>query len=571
MDACDPTATGALRSLADQCRAWVVLLAGAAGGALALAGAAKAAEVEDDAAPVAAGCAIDDEQLLANGAVIREIVVENLNIFDTDDPAEDKALFRLMNRLHVRTRASVIHEQLLFEQGQPFDRKRLEETERLLRTTSYLYDAEIMVVACEDDAVDVLVRTQDLWTLQPGIYLSRSGGETRTGVEIEDENFLGRGGSVLLGYRQDEERTSLRLGYSDRNLGGRWLSLATTVEDNSDGHVFAFSLERPFYSLDTRRAGGGRLRDEKSEQQVFSLGKKVGRFTQDVGLVDVFFGASDGLRDGWVTRWRGGLVYDDREFGNAADSLEPALVPENRRLIYPYIGYDLIENRYLQVANLDQIHRTEDVPVGAEFRLRLGMLAPGLGADRSGIIFSGAARRGFGDPGRVFWDLEAHTDGRVESGNLRNAIIGGAVRWYLRQSERRLLFATLFGDVSEELDLDNPLEIGGDTGLRGYPLRYQRGDARAHFTLEQRYFTDYYLWRVFRVGGAAFFDAGRVWGNNPYGGENLGLLTDVGLGLRLGNTRSSIGRMIHIDVAFPLNGDSSIDSVQLLLSGKRSF
>lgn len=548
-----------------------MLLAGAAGAALVPAGVAAAAAGEDDAAPVAAGCAIDDERLLANAAVIRKIVVENLNIFDTDDPAEDKALFRLMNRLHVRTRASVIREQLLFEQGEPFDPKLLEETERLLRTTSYLYDAQIKVVACEDDAVDVLVRTQDLWTLQPNIYLSRSGGESRTGIELEDENFLGRGGSVLLGYRQDEERTSLRVGYSDRNIGGRWVSLATTVEDNSDGHVFDFSLERPFYSLDTRRAGGGRLRDERSEQQVYSLGKKIGRFRQDVGLVDLYFARSDGLRDGWVTRWRGGLVYDDRGFDNVAGSVDPALVPEDRRLIYPYIGYDVIENRYLRAANLDQIHRTEDLLVGAEYRFRLGMLAPGLGADRSGFIFSGAARRGFGDPGHVFWNLEAHTDGRIESGDMRNAIIGGTVRWYLRQSERRLLFATLFGDVSEELDLDNPLEIGGDIGLRGYPLRYQRGDARAQFTLEQRYFTDYYLWRVFRVGGAAFFDAGRVWGNNPYGGKNLGLLTDVGLGLRLASTRSSIGRMIHIDVAFPLNGDSSIDAVQLLLSGKRSF
>jgi outer membrane translocation and assembly module TamA len=102
-------------------------------------------------------------------------------------------------------------------------------------------------------------------------------------------------------------------------------------------------------------------------------------------------------------------------------------------------------------------------------------------------------------------------------------------------------------------------------------LRYQRGERRAQFTIEQRYFTDYYLWRLFRVGGAIFFDAGRVWGRDPFGSENLGLLRDVGFGLRLSSTRSSVGKMIHIDFAFPLDGDPSIDSFQFLVEGKRSF
>mgnify|MGYP000473531941 CR=1 FL=1 len=46
---------------------------------------------------------------------------------------------------------------------------------------------------------------------------------------------------------------------------------------------------------------------------------------------------------------------------------------------------------------------------------------------------------------------------------------------------------------------------------------------------------------------------------------------NVGFGLRLASTRSSLGKMIHIDLAFPLDGDPSIDSVQFLVEGKRSF
>jgi hypothetical protein len=527
-----------------------------------------ASEEEGD---VAAACEVSAAALESADARIGKVSIHAENIFDLDDPAENNALFRTMNRLHVRTRDSVIARQLLFRSGEPFVAQQMDESERLLRASAYLYDAEIRIAACDGQSVDLEVHTRDVWTLKPGISLSRSGGENRIGFDIQEDNFLGRGGSVRYARRIDEERRSTEIGYADRNLGGRWIALDTTVADNSDGHVASFGIQRPFYSLDTRWAAGTRLLDERREEGVYSLGDEIGKFRQDIEYLDLYGGVSRGLRDGWVTRWLAGVVYDNRQFDNSSEPIEPALVPEDRKLLYPFLEYQLVEDRFQRAANLDQIHVTEDVSLGAEIRLRLGLLSEKLGADRRGAMFGVVARRGYGDPLHMLWDFSARAYGRLESGEVNNALVGGMARWHLRQSERRLLFASIRGEVAENLDLDNPLEIGGDNGLRGYPLRYQRGDARAQFTIEQRFFTDYYLWRLFRVGGAVFFDAGRVWGENPYGGENLGWLKDVGLGLRLGSTRSSIGRMIHIDLAFPLDGDPSIDSVQFLVEGKRTF
>lgn len=113
--------------------------------------------------------------------------------------------------------------------------------------------------------------------------------------------------------------------------------------------------------------------------------------------------------------------------------------------------------------------------------------------------------------------------------------------------------------------------IGGDTGLRGYPLRYQTGDSKFLFTMEQRYFWDWYPFRLFRIGGAIFADVGRTWGDSPVDGENKGWLSDVGFGFRFAPTRAGARKMLHLDIAFPLNGDSSIDEVQILLEAKRRF
>jgi hypothetical protein len=69
-----------------------------------------------------------------------------------------------------------------------------------------------------------------------------------------------------------------------------------------------------------------------------------------------------------------------------------------------------------------------------------------------------------------------------------------------------------------------------------------------------------------------FFDMGKAFGDPLLGpSEDYGLLKDVGFGLRLGSTRSALGNVLHLDVAFPLDGPKSVDQVQFLVQTKRSF
>ena len=89
------------------------------------------------------------------------------------------------------------------------------------------------------------------------------------------------------------------------------------------------------------------------------------------------------------------------------------------------------------------------------------------------------------------------------------------------------------------LAVADTLLLGGDNGLRGYPLRYQSGERRALFTVEERAFTDRYVWRLFRICGAAFFDAGRAWGGNNINTLNPGWLSNAGFGLRILSARAA--------------------------------
>ena len=85
-----------------------------------------------------------DGELEAAGAVIGKIEIDTRNIFDQTDPREINGLFRLANRLHIRTKHSSIRAQLLFASGDRYRARALAETERALRLLPYVYDLSLI-------------------------------------------------------------------------------------------------------------------------------------------------------------------------------------------------------------------------------------------------------------------------------------------------------------------------------------------------------------------------------------------------------------------------------------------
>lgn len=511
------------------------------------------------------------QELEAAGAIIGTIHFEIQPIFDTDDERESGWAYRQANRFHIPTRQSVIEAQLNFQSGERFEQRKLEETERSLRQNSYLHDARIRPTRYHDGKVDITVSTREIWTLTPGFSLSRTGGENRTKIEIEELNLAGTGAGLTLQHRRDFDRTSNSIGYSNRNLAGTRVVLGLGYVNANDGKTQDVNLARPFFSLDSRWSAGLRWFDQNSDQRIFSLGNSAAAFHKEQRFVDAFGGWSKGLNNGWTRRYFAGFVSNEAAFSAPRTTALPSLLPTNRKLNYPYLGFELIEDRFSTIENLQQIGRTEDLFLGTRISARIGWSATGLGATQEGLVYSATVERGFGSPERHLLLVDGGVSGRRDNSRSANVLSTARARYAYRRSEKSLAFASLEARVGKRLDTDNLQVIGGSSGLRGYPQRYQSGDSRALFTVEQRYYTDWYPFRVVRVGGAVFFDAGRSWGTNPAGEPKQGWLKDIGFGLRLVSTRGITSKTIHLDLAFPLDGDSSVDDVQLLLEAKQTF
>jgi len=523
-----------------------------------------------------AASSCEADRSTAEGKTVREVHVVTQNIFNPDRTGENKLLFRWADKLHIVTRPEVIERQVLLKPGDEFSEQEAAESERILRKNRYLYDAEIRPVAVTDGQVDLEVVTRDVWTLQGGVSFHRSGGANSTRFEIEDVNFLGMGKGISLSHGSSVDRTSNLFSYSDPSLFGTHSRLQLDYADNSDGSLRSLTLERPFYSLDTRWALGLQASGEDRSDPLYDRGHVIDRFQHRKDLVGVYAGISPGLSDRHTHRWLVGFTLDRDRFANAPDFETSAPPLENRTLAYPWIRYDYLQDGYFTSRDLDRLQRTEDVNTGRQLHLRLGYSSTAWGGTQDRLIMDSSASLGWKPTPRQLVLASVEGGSRLGGGGAENLLVGGSVRYYLRDFGNNLLYVGASADVAHELDRERQLLLGGDNGLRGYPLRYLQGDRRFLLTVEQRFFGNREVFHLLHLGAAVFFDAGSAWFENRDGqasrtAAQRELLRDIGLGLRFGSSRSARGTLVHLDLAFPLDGDRSLKSLQWLVSTSDTF
>lgn len=511
------------------------------------------------------------EALEAAGATIGQIAIDAQEIFDLSRPGEDFWAFRLANRLHVNTEDGVIRRRLLVRPGDPLVARRLAESERLLRAEKFLYSARVEPVAYCGGVADLAVETRDVWSLKAGTGLTRKGGENTWHIEVQDANFLGRGTDLELSYENDVDRSTLLARYRDKDFLFRRLRLDLNLADRSDGALVDLGLSRPFYSLETPWAAGVRLvRDHRIDRR-FRLGKTLDGFDVEQRFAELSAGLSTGLRGDYTYRAHAGLTYDEVDFSWKPGEALVLGVPLPRRLAYPWIAVETVEEGFLKERNLDRIDRIEDLNLGRRASASLGFAAKDLGSDRNALLFSASYADGFTGTRNDLFLVSTKLSGRWREGGVENGRLAAEGRLLRRTFGRHLLAVTLRLAATVKLDPESQLLLGGDNGLRGYPLRYQEGNRQVLFSIEQRFFDSREFFHLLRFGAAVFFDAGQGWSVGEPGPKSLGLLHNIGVGLRVATSRSANAAMIHLDLAYPLYGPRDVRKLQWLVTTSDTF
>ena len=509
--------------------------------------------------------------LEAVGATIGEIRIQPQNIFDLTDPREDNFLYRIANAIHVVTRPDVVRKTLLFKTGDRLSLRVIEESERLLRSTLQVYNVRIRPIAVHEGVVnrtvDLEVVTRDRWTLDPSLSVSRTGGANSDRVGLKEANLFGTGTTVGYSRSSNVDRTSNTFNISHPHALGPFVNASYAYADTSDGRSWALAASQPFYALDSRRALGASLDSNVRSEAVYVSGINTGTYRHEQSNANAFAGWSGGLIDGWTRRHTVGMSYEDNTYTRIAGESPEGELPSDLTLAAPYYRFELIQDRFRTGVNYTQIAKPEDFNLGLSLTAQLGRSLSWLGSTRQQWIYSTSIAKGYDVAERGQLRTNASFSGRYATASEQQLSTLGA-QYFHRQQGSLTFYAAFTGSTVRNPDVPNPLTLGGDNDLRGYPLRYQSGNKSVLVNLEERAYTDWYPFRLVRVGGAVFYDGGRAWGGSNPNTANSGWLSDVGFGLRLLTDRSAVGNVLHIDLAFPLNREPGIDAVQLLVYTK---
>ncbi|HSP06170.1 MAG TPA: hypothetical protein VLR94_03290 [Acidobacteriota bacterium] len=500
--------------------------------------------------------------------VVRNITIEAYDAFDPRIPEYRRWVFRFLNSIHNKTGDGFIRRELLFSEGDVVDSDLLEETERNLRSLHFLDNVSIEQKLVDVNTVDLIVHTEDQWTLQFDASAGTSKGKQTYQFGVQESNFLGLGKTVGIGYNNDPERATYSFLYQDPQFwNSRW-NFDSNFQRSSDGWRYVTDFVRPFYSMDTKWAYGASYDSGIYTQQLHYKGKTAAEI--DTDHRNGFFFAARSWGQRYNKRKLGGIFNTDTfEYPHPARIILPEVVnvksinvnlhPINQEnyqygAMFAWDRQHWVEERYL-----DNFGKIEDMPDVLMFG---SMLTRAYNVNNNPDYYHlySLVQYSHQVTDRQYFTLFGEFSGRRDiNGSLNNIYFNSYAHYYFKMSQfnvgsivfpRQTLAANLSTTLTKDIDAPFQISLGEDEGLRGYTFKSFNGQNRVLFNVEDRIFTPLDF-RIVAIGLVTFLDTGYVWSSDEH--LKFGdLAVSTGFGLRIGLKKSQSSRVVRVDFAVPL-------------------
>lgn len=505
----------------------------------------------------------------------QNVTFKPLTIFDKN---EEGFIFlhRWANAIHIDTKQITLeNEAAFFLDKCAKNFSDLAELERHLRSRKYLRDAK---VTSDEMIENITVTTWDNWSLMPTISFGRKGGKSTYSFGIKERNLLGLGVDAEIETYKNSQRKGYKVKTTIPLFSKNNIDLKLRFADNDDGTQQSLFLQKHFASFYTDNAYLLGFNEESRNDTVYQNDNELAIFAHNISYKNAEYAWLNVNNESSLVRYSVGITQDLHEFSyaeNENDNPNSLFLPQDRNFTYPWIGFDYIEKNFKKLTNIHLITQIEDFNHGWQFSSRIGV-SDGAKENSAWALFQAEINKGF----------EIHDDALV----LMNIALSGDI--YDQQDHRILLninteyfynFNSSWGFyinntnvISNNQYLDKPVTVGGNTGLRGFPLQYQHGEHSIKFTNEIRYYPYINLFKLFDLAGAAFFDTARTFGTIETQGmeENIedDWLYSVGIGARLYSPHSAGNhQVIHIDFAFPQSDNPDVNNFEIRVEAKKSF
>ncbi|WP_448212259.1 hypothetical protein [Colwellia sp. MEBiC06753] len=483
-------------------------------------------------------------------------------------------LHRWANFLHNKTNIKTLeNESAFFISKCTINEHDLQELERHLRKKKYIRDA--IVTRSADNKI--LVETWDNWSLLPTIDISRKGGKNKFGIGILERNLLGYGIDSELEYFSDDQRSGYKFKSEFPLYMGNNTNARIRLTDNDDGSSQAIFLEKKFVSFDTQYAYKVGFDNFNQIDTLYEQGEDANEYHHKQSYT-----TASGY---WLYKntnkstLRFGLGYTEEQhtFRKLSDPdidiLYPnAQLPSNRDFSYPFFSAQYLQKDYRELKNVNLINQIEDFNLGWFASINIGH--DFYNNDYSpDLIWQSYLSKGLDLGNEAYWLFAASFEGEVYQNSQQDdrILLKTSAEYFHKFNDAWGGYFKNANVVSQHQFLDKPVELGAESGVRGYPLQYQHGDHSTQFTVEARYYPHINLYKLIELGGAAFFDAGRMFKPSTPTKDLETWMTSIGIGARLYSTHSSEARVVHFDLIKPISSDPNVDSWEFRVTTKQSF
>jgi hypothetical protein len=346
------------------------------------------------------------------------------------------------------------------------------------------------------------------------------------------------------------------------------------LSDNDDGSAQAAFIHKNFVSFDTPYAYNIGFDNFIQIDTAFQNGLDIAKYNHDKSMFSAQYQwlfqdtASETIRYGF------GFTHEEHDFTELAstDGFVSGFLPQNRKQNYPFVSFEYLQKDFREFTNFNLIAQIEDFNLGWHFSALAG--SDFIGTDYSpDLVWRSKISKGLqtSNLGHLFFD--ASFDAELHSGDVvaDRYLFKFSAEYFHKFNDNWGAYFKNANAFSNNQFLDEPITLGSEEGVRGYPLQYQHGTRSTQFTAEARYYPHISIYKFFELGGAAFIDAGKASGDTPVSNVNTSMLSSIGIGARLFSKQSSDAQVIHIDIIKPLSSEASVDSFEFRLSTKNSF
>lgn len=476
--------------------------------------------------------------------IIRMIHITTLDPFgySATDTIQKPEIFgyRVGNALHYKTRKLAIKNLLLIKRNTYFDSLMVMESERLIRSQRYIRSVDIrpQFISKNSDSVDVYIRVLDSWSLVPDFATS---GSVST-FKLREKNFFGTGHEFSNTYRKslNSSRDAFSSSYTIPNILQSYIQTTLSYQiDVERNYTKFFNIERPFYSIYTRWAGGIYF-DQQYRRQIIidSLQlEQVQNFkfnTQDYWggrSVQLFKGGSEASRGANLIL--SGRYYKRNYIETPTIEQDPLRYFSNEETYLAGIGVSA--RQYTQDKNILNFNVTEDIASGVIYGLTGGYQRKnGLGRYYGGARFAYGRYFSFGYVSTNAEYGSFYNKGVSEQSTFTLSAVYftnliGKGRWKLRQFIKPQL---MVGNDRMKTTYD-ALTLDGDTGIQGFSSTTLYGTKKLLVTFQTQGYSPWNLYG-FRLNPFFSYTAGML-GNAENGFNNSRLYSQVGVGIIVSN------------------------------------